>query len=104
MAYKEKRREERFNVDMRCIAGVDCVDMDVVDISLHGISIIGDADFKEEQPIDITVKCDNGGDIKLRAVVKNSIIWDGAYRYGTQIVQDSEEWMHLVYGYMIKNK
>lgn len=103
MAYKEKRREDRYNVNMTCTIAPMSKDIKVVDVSLHGMSIVGDVDLSIDHSVDIRIKHE-GNFMALRAVVRNSIIWDGDYRYGLEVIVSPESWLELVYSCMKSNK
>ena len=103
MAYKEKRREERYYVDLvGMVVPADEI-MKIIDVSLHGISVVGASELEVDHSVDITISIDDIS-VSVNAVVRNSIIWDGDYRYGMEISSPSDSWMDIVYSQMKRNR
>lgn len=103
MAFKEKRREERFPVELECKISKDDVSMSVLDISLHGISISGMHQLNVDTHVDIILGSKEDP-IGIGAVVRNAVTIGDKYRYGLEIMTVPDKWMNLVYSYMIANK
>ena len=102
MAFKEKRREERFSVDIMCTV-LDDNNVRVLDISRHGIGLLGDVKLIEGKAVDLTINLD-GEDMPIRGVVMNASEYNGQNRYGLEIVSHPETWLDLIYRHMLNNK
>lgn len=101
MAYKEKRRERRYKVHMSCIVGNN-EEMRVLDVSRHGISLLGSTMILEQEPVNIRVAAD-GFFVEIRAQVSNVTRADGKVRFGMEIVSSDSSWDDLIYSIMIKH-
>lgn len=103
MAYKEKRREKRFDVDMSCtVKGQSPCEMKVLNISKSGIAIWGSDALTDSGGIDLEVDV-GGAVIPIRAVVCNVSRLEGKARYGMEIVQSPEQWLDIIYAYTVKS-
>ncbi len=103
MAFKEKRREERYHVDMMCIVEKEH-EFEVLDVSQHGISILGGKEYNMESSIDVGVEYGNGELIMVRGIIRNAVLLNGKHRYGLEITSHDDTWLHLVYAHMMDNK
>lgn len=101
MAYKEKRREKRYAVDIPCIVS-EVGDMQILDVSRSGIGILGEAGLSEDKQICVTIY--NDGDyIILFAHVMSMVEVENKVRYGLEIVSHNEPWLDLVYRVMMQS-
>lgn len=103
MAFKEKRREERYNVEIPCVVGENEDVMYTRNISLHGVGIRGSLELYENTPVDIQVVVD-GNPIPLRGLVVHSHNKNDEMIYGLEIIRTPEEWINLIYEHKKLNR
>lgn len=97
MLFKEKRREKRYPSDLVCIEnGATCETMHVIDVSVHGLSIICNKHYNCDQMLDLKVELLIVGNINVIAVVRNITWVSGLKRYGLEIIAVPEEWANFV--------
>lgn len=104
MAFKEQRREGRYRVDMRCMVLPAEEYVSLLDVSLHGASILGAVDFSHEQHVEILFDTNDGKSIRVDGVVRNAIEVGNNKRYGVEIFTVPDEWSDLVYKRMLESK
>lgn len=102
MAFKEKRREERFKVDMVCNIE-DFGEINIVDISKGGVGLLGKEGLIEGKAVDLTIDLD-GEQMPIRGVVVFCKEKESGVRYGVEIVKYPESWLNLIYRHMMKNR
>lgn len=102
MAFKEKRREERYRVEMTCTLP-DNEEMEVLDISRHGLSLFGTVSLVSGEPIDINVNAD-GAILPIRAMIVNMTEIGDKIRYGLEIISHPEQWLDIIYTKMMNNR
>lgn len=103
MSYVDRRREERYSVDLECTAGIDKIHMKVNDISIHGLSIIGNATFYQLHEVEIEVQIKLSKSIQIRAVVRDCSYDNSGSRYGLEIFDIPKAWIKLVQKYARRN-
>lgn len=103
MIFKEKRREKRYSPNLTCTILPNSEPMDVLDVSLHGMSIISDLVFSEGDLLDIQVELISVGYITVGVIIRNVTKLRGKNRYGLEINTIPEPWINFVYRLMFES-
>lgn len=104
MAYKEKRREGRYTINLSCIVKPGDVNMTIHDISMHGLSILGNSKFDQYQQIDVSIEPENHEPLLVRGTIRNMIDIEDNTRYGLSIQDSPETWLQFVYEHALADK
>ena len=104
MLFKEKRREKRYSPDLTCTILPSTEQLKVLDVSVHGLSIVSRAQYSIGQELKINVELILVGYISVSVVVRNLSKIHGKNRYGLEITTIPEPWVSFVYHIMAQNE
>lgn len=98
MSYVDRRREERYGVDLNCTVGPSRIPMKVCDVSLSGLGITGSAILYQLHQVEVEIDVHIGfsNHILLRGVVRDVIPCNGYTRYCLEIFDTPNKWIKYV--------
>lgn len=98
MSYTDRRREERYSVDLSCTVGTDKVPMRVCDVSFSGVGVKGNVTLFQlhQVEVEIDIRIGFSKHILLRGVVRDIQPMDDCTRYGLEVFDVPTKWIKFV--------